>query len=266
MARPEPRSKGTRVLVGETPAEPQRGRPWWRGMAVTGVVFLVLVFLALVLGISGNGRSGGNGSSGGRERTAPQERVTAGGDAGSTVKKLVDGVPVGYVRNQAGAVQAAVNYQVARSAAVYFTDTTARHATLAAMMTREALERQTRNDDNAMRQVLAALGVTSGNRDQLVARGAAMGTRVTTYTDQVATVDVWMTGLIGVTDTNAPLPVSASWTTYTLTLQWQSRDWKLSAVTSVDGPTPLDTGSDSPTGVDEFRTADREFNAPPYVG
>ncbi|WP_223125488.1 hypothetical protein [Streptomyces sp. TRM68367] len=267
MARQSAPGRGTRVLVDETPTVPKSGKPWWRGMAVTGAIFLALVILAVFMRLSGGGSgSTSDGSPDSQSQTAPAERDTTGGDTKSTAKKLVNGVPVGYTHNQAGAVQAAVNYQVARSSAAYFTDDKARHATLAAMMTSQALDRQIRNDDTGMQQVLTSLGVTSGSEDELVARGAAMGTRVTTYTDQVATVEVWMTGLIGVTDSNAPMPVSASWTTYTLTLQWQSGDWKLSAITSVNGPTPLDAGSDSPTSVDEFRTADREFNAPPYVG
>lgn len=259
--------KGTRVLVDDTPTESTGGKPWWRGMAIAGGIFLAVLVLAVFMGLSG-GSSGSDSdnSSAGQSQTAPVQQNGTGGGPKSTARKLVSGVPVGYSRNQAGAVQAAINYQVARSSAAYFTDEKVRHQTLAAMMTSQALDRQIRNDDNGMRQVLTSLGVTSGNEDALVARGAAMGTRVTTYTDQVATVDVWMTGLVGVTDNNAPLPVSASWTTYTLTLQWQSGDWKLSAITSVNGPTPLDAGSDSPTSVDEFRTADREFNAPPYVG
>lgn len=265
MAPRNPPGRGTRVLVDETPAA-KGGKPWWRGMAVTGAIFLALVTLAVFMTLSGG--SGGSGSDGskGQGQTAPAERNTTGGDAKSTAKKLVSGVPVGYSHNQGGAVQAAVNYQVARSSAAYFTDEKARHATLTAMMASQARERQIRNDDIGMQQVLTSLGVTASNEGELVARTAAMGTRVITYTDQVATVEVWMAGLVGVTDRNAPMPVSASWTTYTLTLQWQSGDWKLASITSVNGPTPLDTGSDSPSSVDEFRTADREFNAPPYAG
>lgn len=265
MGRQNTRGRGTRVLIAETPTEVQGGKPWWRGMVITGAVFLALVVLAVFMSPSGGG-GGSDGSSDGQSRIAPVEKNTTGGDTKSTAKRLVNGVPVGYTHNQGGAVQAAVNYQVARSSAAYFTDEKARHATLTAMMTSQALQRQIRNDDTGMQQVLTSLGITAGSADELVARGAAMGTRVTTYTDQVATVDVWMAGLVGVTDKNAPMPVSASWTTYTLTLQWQSNDWKLNAITSVNGPSPLDAGSDSPTSVDEFRTADREFNAPPYVG
>jgi hypothetical protein len=60
--------------------------------------------------------------------------------------------------------------------------------------------------------------------------------------------------------------VSASWTTYTLTLQWEAGDWRLASVTSVDGPIPLDTGSGTPSSVNDFSTADRSFDAPPYIG
>lgn len=91
-----------------------------------------------------------------------------------------------------------------------------------------------------------------------------MGTKTVSYTDQIAIVEVWMAGLIGTTSEKAPLPVSASWTTYTLTLQWQNEDWKLASVTSVNGPTPVSTGSE-PSSVNDFRTADREFDAPPYI-
>ncbi|MCA1220208.1 hypothetical protein [Streptomyces sp. 8L] len=258
---------GTRVLAVEKSTESGEKKPSWHGMAVTGIIFLSVVVLAVVLGISGskNGSYSG-GSADTQSQDEPPSQVGIGGDPRGTAKRLVDGVPVGYAHNQTGAVQAAINYQMARSSHSYFTDEKGRHKTLAVMMTSQALRRQIHNDDTGMQQVLTSLGVDSSDDNELVARGAAMGTRVTTYTDQVATVDVWMAGLIGVTNKNAPMPVSASWTTYTMTLQWQSSDWKISAITSVNGPTPLDAGSDSPTSVDEFSTADREFNAPPYVG
>ncbi|HEY8980569.1 MAG TPA: hypothetical protein VIU15_13395 [Streptomyces sp.] len=262
MARQSDPGGGTRVLLDEEPTK-SPGRPWWLGMAVTGGIFLVLVVLGVIVSVSGG--FGDSADRASERPTALVDRGVTGGDIKSTARRLVNGVPVGYAHDEAGVVQAAVNYQVARSSARYFTDKNVRHATLAAMMTRQALERQQRNDDNVMRQFLTSLGVVAGNEDELVARGAAIGTRVAAYTDQAATVEVWMTGLVGVTDGDAPTPVSASWTTYTLTLQWEG-DWKISAITSVNGPTPLEAGSDSPTSVDEFRTADREFDAPPYVG
>ena len=154
MTRQNTPGRGTRVLVDESPTDTRGGKPWWRGMAITGAIFFALVILAVLVSLSGgSGGSTSDGSSDSQSQTAPAERNDTGGDTKSTAKKLVSGVPVGYTHNQAGAVQAAVNYQVARSSAAYFTDEKVRHATLAAMMTRQALDRQIRNDDNVYKKV-----------------------------------------------------------------------------------------------------------------
>ncbi|MEZ0070064.1 hypothetical protein ABIA32_006116 [Streptacidiphilus sp. MAP12-20] len=176
------------------------------------------------------------------------------------------GVPVGYPDTPAGAVQAAVNYELARSSASYFTGPAARHKIIDAMAASGARLQMISNEDAAMKPLLVSLGINGSNANTLVARAAALGTKSDSYSDQVATVEVWMAGVIGTTSKSAPLPVSASWATYTLTLQWETGDWKLVSVTSADGPTPLDTGSGSPSSVDDFRSANSSFDAPPYVG
>lgn len=266
-----PRHRGTRILSGDGHEATERRKPWWRGVAVAGGSFAALLVLAIALTMT-EGDKGSDGASApampALTPTTPPARIgtDAGGDPRTSAHKVVDGVPVGYAHSEAGAIQAAVNYQIARSSATYFTDTATRHKVIDAMATRESREKLTSNDDTGIKQVLVSLGIHDGNHDTLVARSAAMGTKVDSYADQVATVEVWMAGLIGTTDKSAPLPVSASWTTYTLTLQWQDGDWKLASVNSVNGPTPLDTGSDHPSSVDDFRTADQEFHAPPYVG
>jgi uncharacterized protein YaaQ len=196
----------------------------------------------------------------------PQPVTGAGGNPGTATLKTVAGVPVGYPDTQTGAVQAAVNYEVARSSVSYFTDPAARHKIIGAMAASGARTQMISNEDAAMKQLMLSLGINSSNANTLVARAAALGTKSDSYSDQVATVEVWMAGVIGTTSKSAPLPVSASWATYTLTLQRESSDWKLVSVTSAAGPTPLDTGSGSPTSVDDFGTANSSFDAPPYVG
>ncbi len=271
MARstPPPR-RGTKMLGADDSGPVQENKPWWRGAAIAGGLFAVLLILAVVVNLSrGSGTStspSGDSTPGAGQSTAPGKNTGgAGGNPQTAALKVVDGVPVGYAHSQAGAVEAAVNYQIARSSAKYFTDTATRHKIIAAMATSGARDQLTSNDDTGMKQVLSSLGISDANADTLVARAAAMGTKTDSYTDQVATVEVWMAGLVGTTSKNAPLPVSSSWTTYTLTLQWQDGDWKLASVNSVNGPTPVSTGSE-PSSVDDFRTADRDFDAPPYVG
>jgi hypothetical protein len=163
-------------------------------------------------------------------------------------------------------VSAAVNYEIARSSAKYFTDRKTRDSILAAMMTRDALVTQQSSDDAVIKKFLEQIGVTEANREVLVARASSMGTKVVSFSPDAAVVQVWMAGLVGVADPKSPLPVSASWETYTLTLRWQQGDWKLSTVTSSTGPTPLQMGDETPSPIFEFRRADEEFDAPPYAG
>jgi hypothetical protein len=265
---PAPSRRGTKVLGGGDQDTAIATKPWWRGAAIAGTIFVFLLILTLALRATGGSGSKPVGSpdpSGGP--SAPTTVTTAaGGNPATSAHTIRDGVPVGYAHTRQGAVEAAVNYEIARSSPAYFTDTAVRHRVIEAMATRESRADLIRNDDTGMKQVLVSLGVNDTNADTLVARAAAMGTKVDSYSSTVATVEVWMAGLIGTTSTSAPLPVSASWTTYTLTVQWQDGDWRLATVNSVAGPTPLDTGGSDPSSVSDFRTADRAFDAPPYIG
>ncbi len=269
---PTPR-RGTRVLGGDAEDSMPIRKPWWRGAAIAGAGFVLLVVLAVTLNVT---RSDDTVSVPGStpppdiSLSTPDHEAGAltGGDPRTSGRQLVDGVPVGYPHTEAGAVQAAVNYQIARSSAAYFIDPATRHRVIDAMATDESRETLTRNEDTGITEALVSLGIDTGDlqEDTLVARAAPLGTRIDSYSQQVATVEVWMAGLIGVTDDRAPLPVSASWSTYTLTLQWQDDDWKLAALSSIPGPTPLDVGSSVPSSVEDFRSADEAFDAPPFVG
>ncbi|SFF74933.1 hypothetical protein SAMN05216251_12736 [Actinacidiphila alni] len=236
---------------------------------MAGVAFVLLVIIALVVRTGGgDGRTTPEPGGVRTPSTVPAPDTGAGGNSAISPLRLNNGVPVGYPHSCGGATWAAVNFEVARSSASYFTDAETRHRVIDAIAARSARDSLTRNDDTGMKQVLSSLGITAANRDTLVARAAALGTRTVTCSPAVATVDVWMAGLVGATAADAPLPVSASWATYTLTLQWEDADWRLTTVSSVPGPTPLDTGGDGtrPSSTEEFRTADRDFDAPPYIG
>jgi hypothetical protein len=263
-------NRGTRTITDDAHDASQGDeRPWWRGLAIAGAAFVALLVLAVIVNVTkgtASPRPSTGSSTGAGQSTQPAPAASGtGGNPATSTQQVVNGVPVGYPHSQAGAVQAAVNYQVARSCAAYFTSPTIRHRIIDAMATSESRAQLIANDDAGMEQVLVSLGINNSNTNTLVARAAALGTKTDSYSEQVATVEVWMAGVIGTTAQSAPLPVSASWNTYTLTLQWQDDDWKVAAVTSVDGPTPLDTGT-TPSPVGDFLTANQEFDAPPYVG
>jgi hypothetical protein len=243
-------------------------------MAIAGGVMVVLLLIgAIMVNVGHHG-----GAPGGPASPAAKPPSSTGGNAlgpGPAPTQAVDpglgsrvvsGVPVGYPQSANGAVAAAVNYELARSSAAYLTDAATRHAVLRAIMTANAVGQETSAEDAATAQFASSIGLSSSSAADLVARAASLGTRVDSYSAQVATVQVWTCGLVGISSANAPLPVTASWVTYTLTLQWEGGDWKLSAVTSTPGPTPLQSDANTPSSVSDFRTADKEFHEPPFVG
>jgi hypothetical protein len=228
--------------------------------------FCLLVVIGLL--VSGGNDDGAGGTAGPPEVSAgsPVVKEPVGGNAKISAHRTVDGVPVGYPRSEAGAVKAAVNYQLARSSTGYLADADARAKTLRAMATSSAYSELRSSDDESAKSALTNLGLSQQQAEEnLVSRSSVLGTRVVSYVPEAASVELWMAGIIGVTSEKSPLPVTSSWTTVTVSLQWQKGDWKLSAIQSDTGPTPVQSGSEDPTDVSEFKRIDRDFDAAPYA-
>ncbi|WP_461031619.1 hypothetical protein [Streptomyces mayteni] len=181
------------------------------------------------------------------------------------VVQSVNGVPIGFPRSEAGAVRAAVTYQLARSSKSYLTDTRARLGVLDVIVASEVVETFFLKEELAIRRLLESHDLTQDTADSLVARAAVLGTRTVGYTDEVAKVQLWMTGLVGAPDAGEGSSVAATWTTYTVALRWQSDDWKLAGVSSVNGPTALENRGTIPSTDEELGMADRMFRVPPFV-
>lgn len=262
------------MLGGDEPPEPKQRRPWWFRPAVTAGVLVLVAGVGAVLTHAGHSSPGVQALPSSSASALPSGAPVSGGpipiqtgavDPGAG-SRVVNGVPVGYPQTQNGAVAAAVNYELARSTATYFSDTATRHGILKAITTSGALSQELTSEDSAVQQFDTSIGLNSSNASSFVARASALGTKVDNYSPTVATVEVWVCGLVGITSSSSPLPVSASWDTYTLTLQWQDGDWKLSAISAAAGPTPLEQSDNTPSSVSDFALANKEFHAPPYVG
>ncbi|MFC9076686.1 hypothetical protein ACFTY7_06510 [Streptomyces sp. NPDC057062] len=62
-----------------------------------------------------------------------------------------------------------------------------------------------------------------------VSRTMPAGTVVRAYRPEEATVDVWCTGLFGLTDKDAQeIPLKTSWFTMTVTVRWTHDGWRVS--------------------------------------
>lgn len=258
---------GTRSLTARTAETPGAGAASpWRRVKIGAIIFGVVLALGIALTLSGGG--GGTDDNGTPEMPAASTPTSQAGGSGpgAKAKTVKNGVPVGYPRSKDGAAAAAVNFQVARSSPGYFTDQALRHQVLKTVMTSSALASQQAQDDQTVKGLMAALGVNEQTAPDMVMRAASLGTSVRSYSDDTATVRVWMSEVVGVPTDKSKMPVSGTYSTYTLILQWQDGDWKVATIDQAEGPTPLVAADQSASSTDEMRLANKEFEAPRYAG
>jgi len=256
---------GTRSLTPTAAGVPGMGAPSpWRRAKIGAIIFGVVLLIGMMLVLFGGGGKPDTTSS---QPSATTPTSQAGGSGpGTRARTVKNGVPVGYPRTKDGAIAAAVNFQTARSSPGYFTDEALRHEVLQTVMSTAALPSQVEQDDTATKALLAALGVNATTAPDMVMRSAPLGTHLSAFSSDTATVDVWMSEIVGVTSDNSAMPVSGTWSTYTVILQWQDGDWKIATINRTDGPTPLVASDTSPSSTDVMHSANEEFNAPPYAG
>ncbi|MFJ2833583.1 hypothetical protein ACIPC1_39600 [Streptomyces sp. NPDC087263] len=78
-----------------------------------------------------------------------------------------------------------------------------------------------------------------------VNRTMPVGTVLKRYSTAEATVDVWCSGLFGITGRNVTqIPVTTSWFTMTMTLRWTDDGWKMTESTQEDGPEPTSSAAE----------------------
>ncbi|WP_440580934.1 hypothetical protein [Streptomyces sp. PT19] len=257
---------GTRSLTART-AEPSGAGAVspWRRVKIGAIIFGAVLAIGIALTLFGGGGTDGSGTAKTPAASTPTSQA-GGSGPGAKAKTVKNGVPVGYPRSKDGAAAAAVNFQVARSSPGYFTDQALRHQVLKTVMTSSALASQQAQDDQMVKGLMAALGVTEQTAPEMVMRAASLGTSVGSYSDDTATVRVWMSEVVGVPTEKSKMPVSGTYATYTLILQWQEGDWKVATIDQAEGPTPLVAADQSASSTDEMRLANKDFEAPRYAG
>jgi hypothetical protein len=159
--------------------------------------------------------------------TAPQ----ADGERG----RAVHGVPVGYPHTQAGAKAAAANYTTVSGSAAFLTDTGVRHRAVSVMAADGADRTVTEKaDQDAHRAATALRGDTARLRpEQAVARTGVLSAHVLSSNSRAAMVRIWTTTVRGSAAGHAT-PKSA-FQSVTVTLTWESGDWKLKSTSSTSG-------------------------------
>jgi hypothetical protein len=181
------------------------------------------------------------------------------GDSGPT--NVVAGVPIGYAHSPDGASSAAVNYLDAL-AGPQLLDPSAYDALLRRMTTGYGFAQLKSQADAGRPQALQNLGVGGSPAPQVIVRSAPLGYRIDAYSPAQATVSIWSVGVVGSSTTRPP---DASWSTTTITVDWQDGDWWMSGYRTASGPVPPDSASQVPSLPSDLFAASPQFRGFAYV-
>ncbi|MCS0600625.1 hypothetical protein NX794_05170 [Streptomyces sp. LP11] len=234
-----------------------------RGL-VTVVGVVVLLIAAIAFANRDNDKTADDSTAG---PTRPSTAATA-PTGTKPVTTTTSNIPTGYAHTEQGAQSAAANYAVALGSAEMFTRAT-RDAIVQTVITPSRVPSSKAAFDKAYTPAFSkSLGLkddgTAPTGYTFVSRTTPIGTKVTESTSDTATVEVWCSGLLGLTGEKSTNPVTNSWFTITMRLEWASGDWKIVTHSQKDGPAPL-PGDDKAADSQEISKAVNEYGGFSYA-
>ncbi|AZP18807.1 hypothetical protein EJC51_23620 [Streptomyces aquilus] len=223
---------------------------------VTVVGVVVVLIAAIAFANRGGDDSPSKSTSGDKPVTSPTAA------SGKTP------VGSGFARDSQGAQSAAANYSVALGSAEMF-NKSKRDAILQAIITPSRISQFEGTLDKAYTpEFNKNVGLNEdGSTPQgytFVSRTTPIGTKATQASADNATVEVWCSGLLGLAGENSTNPVTSTWFTITMQLQWTGGDWKIVTHSQKDGPSPV-PGDDRASSADEMAKAVEEYGGFTYA-
>ncbi|WP_424922103.1 hypothetical protein [Streptomyces sp. wa53] len=233
------------------------------------LIMVVGVVVLLIAAIAFANQGGGGGSDSAKEK---QSDTAGAGPTAATGTKPVQGkngtIASGFAHDEQGAQSAAANYAVALGSVDMF-NKDSRHGIVQTIYTPEAASRLTGPQDSAYSaDFLGKMGLDANGKapqgSTFISRTIPVGTKTVAYSPTTATVDVWYTGLIGMSGPESTDPVSTSWKTWTAELAWVDEDWKITSDKQKEGPAPV-PGDVAASTSDEISKAVEEYGGFTYA-
>ncbi|GAA2480672.1 hypothetical protein [Streptomyces longisporus] len=230
-------------------------------ITVVGVVVLLIAAIAFA------NRGGGDSSSDSASGSKPDAASTAASGT-KPVRTTAAGIPTGFAHDQQGAQSAAANYAVALGSADMF-NKTRRDAILQTIITPSRVAGfESKLDQAYTPQFNKNVGLNEDGSTPagytFVSRTSPIGTKVTASSENDATVEVWCSGLLGLAGENSTNPVTNSWFTITIKLEWTGGDWKIVTHSQKEGPAPV-PGDDRASSADDMAKAVEEYGGFTYA-
>jgi hypothetical protein len=223
-------------------------------VTVVGVVVLLIAAIAFA-------NRGGDDSS---PNPDPENKPQAAATAASGARP----VEAGFAQDEQGAQSAAANYAVTLVSADMLKPARRSEIVRQVFVTDKQTELEDKFNAAYSTEFLSNLGLdengnsTGGNT--YVSRTMPIGTKVTSYSDTDAAVEVWCTGVFGTAGEGSTDPVSSDWFTMTLQLRWADSDWKVDSFAQKDGPAPV-PGDNKASSADEMAKAVEEYGGFTYA-
>ncbi|MFI1935229.1 hypothetical protein [Streptomyces sp. NPDC020330] len=222
-------------------------------VTVTGVVVLLVAAIAFA------NRGGGSDDA---SPGAKKPGTTGSAPTAATGTKPVQGkngtIASGFAHDEQGAQSAAANYAVALGSAEMFMKESRRSIIQATHDPAVASDLQDSLDSAYSPTFYKNVGLNDDGSTPtgltFVSRTVPVGTKVVKMEADVATVEVWCTGLVGLAGQGSTKPVTETWFTISQELKWVGGDWKISSSTQTEGPTPVN-GDNRASTADEMATA-----------
>ncbi|MFC1228404.1 hypothetical protein ACIGW5_27250 [Streptomyces prasinus] len=227
---------------------------------VVGVVVLLIAAIAFA-------NRGGDSSSTDETDDSPQTAATA-PSGEKPVRTKNAGIPSGFAHDRQGAESAAANYAVALGSAEMF-NKGKRDAILNSVMAPAQVADFTATLDKAYtpefnKNVGLNEDGTTPEGYTFVSRTSPIGTKVIESSDNSAKVEVWCSGLLGLAGDSSTNPVTSSWFTITIQLEWTTDDWKIVTHSQKDGPAPV-PGDERASSAEEMAKAVEEHGGFTYA-
>ncbi|KOW00114.1 membrane protein [Streptomyces sp. NRRL B-1140] len=223
---------------GDAFTDPRRRSSSRSLVTVVGVVVLLIAAIAFANRGDGDSSSSTGGSSG-----KPDSTATAPSGQRPVKGKSAAGIPSGFAQDQQGAESAAANYAVVLVSADILKPAR-RTEILRQVFDADKVSGLERNLDQVYgKAFLEKVGLDANGEapkgSTYVSRTMPVGTKVTDYSGNTATVEVWCTGVFGMTGESSQDPVTNDWFTMTLQLRWTDGDWKVDSFSQKEGPAPV---------------------------
>ncbi|GGV84644.1 hypothetical protein GCM10010294_62980 [Streptomyces griseoloalbus] len=230
-------------------------------VTVVGVVVLLIAAIAFA------NRGGDDSATAETAGDSPRTAATA-----PSGEKPVDtkstGIPSGFAHDRQGAESAAANYAVALGSAEMFNKDRRDAILQSIIVPARVADFEATLDKAYTSEFNKNVGLnedgTTPKGFAFVSRTSPIGTKVTESSADTATVEVWCSGLLGLAGESSTNPVTSSWFTITIQLEWTNDDWKIVTHSQKDGPAPV-PGDARASSADEMAKAVQEYGGFTYA-